>query len=75
LAATLSVPAITRGLRVPPATVGDYVRRAEVARPGEPVPESVDRHRSSGRPQTPIFPVESGLQPARDVDRDSGPSR
>ena len=30
---------------------------------------------SPERPQTPIFPVESGLEPERDVDQDSGPSR
>ena len=30
---------------------------------------------SSRRPQTPINPVESGRVPARDVDRDFGPSR
>ena len=38
----MSVRAIARSLRVSPSTVGDYVRRAEVAGVGWPVPESVD---------------------------------
>ena len=41
-AAALSVRAIARNLHVSPSTVGDYVRRAEVAGLGWPVPESVD---------------------------------
>ena len=45
--------------------------RKEGRHPGDPP----GTKSSSGRPQTPIFPVESGLEPARDVDRDSDPSR
>ena len=45
--------------------------REEGRHPGDPP----GTKSSSGRPQTPIFPVESGLDPARDVDRDSDPSR
>lgn len=41
-AAALSGRAIARSLRVSPSTVEDYVRRAEVAGLGWPVPESVD---------------------------------
>ena len=41
-AAALSVRAIAESLQVSPSTVGDYVRRAEVAGLGWPVPESVD---------------------------------
>ena len=45
--------------------------RKEGRHPGDPP----GTKSSPGRPKTPIFPVESGLEPARDVDRDSGPSR
>ncbi len=45
--------------------------RKEGRHPGDP-PSAGS---SSGRPQTPIYPVESGLEAARDFDRDSGPSR
>jgi len=41
-AAALSGRAIARSLHVSPSTVEDYVRRAEVAGLGWPVPESVD---------------------------------
>ena len=45
--------------------------RQEGRHPGDPP----GARSSSGRPQTPIYPVESTRQPARDLDRDSGPSR
>ena len=41
-AAALSVRAIARSLRVSPSTVGDYLRRAEVAGLTWPLPDSVD---------------------------------
>ena len=45
--------------------------RKEGRHPGDP-PSAGS---SSGRLQTPISPVEAGRVPARDVDRDFGPSR
>ena len=45
--------------------------RKEGRHPGDP-PGSKS---SPERPLTPIYPVESGLQPARDRERDYGPSR
>ena len=45
--------------------------RKEGRHPGDPP----GTKSSSGNPQTPIFPVESGLEAARDVDRNSGPGR
>ncbi|MCY4662712.1 MAG: hypothetical protein OXF93_23355 [Acidobacteria bacterium] len=45
--------------------------RKEGRHPGDPP----GTKSSPDRPLTPIFPVESGLEPERDVDRDSGPSR
>ena len=41
-AAALSIRAIARSLGTSPSTVGDYLRRAEVAGLSWPVPESVD---------------------------------
>ena len=41
-AAALSVRAMARSLRVSPSTVGDYLRRAEVAGLTWPLPDSVD---------------------------------
>lgn len=41
-AASLSIRAIARSLQVSPATVGDYIRRAEVAGLTWPLPEGLD---------------------------------
>ena len=45
--------------------------RREGRHPGDP-PGSTS---SPERPATPIYPVESGFQPARDLERNYGPSR
>ena len=45
--------------------------RKEGRHPGDPP----GTKSSPERPATPIYPVESGLQPARDIERDYGPSR
>ena len=57
-------------LRVEIRRLQDQARK-EGRHPGDP-PSAGS---SSRRPQTPIYPVESGFAPARDFDRDSGPSR
>ena len=49
--------------------------QAQARKEGRHPGDSPSAGSSSRRPQTPINPVESGRQPARDVDRDFGPSR
>ena len=43
LVAALRVRVLSRSLRGSPSTVGDYRRRAEVAGPGWPIPEPVEK--------------------------------
>ena len=59
------------------AKIRDDIRRlqAQARKEGRAPGDAPTARSSSRRAHSPIRPIESGLEPARDLDRDSGPSR